>query len=130
MRVEELQEQMAGAGTLRHGFAVVWNGTRASASGTPYLATDELPATPRPTATRQRLAVLRSELKSALMDEIRANGPQTIRALAGRVGGRFEAVKLAIYNLKKSGHVCERGSVTVPIPKFGGRVVKLYGLSS
>lgn len=130
MRVEDLQGIMSGAGTLRHGYQVVWNGTRASASGTPYLASDEIPATPRPTETRRLLAVLRSKLKASLMAEMSANGPQTIRSLSERVGGRFGAVKLAVYNLKKSGHVCECGSVTVQGRNFGGRAVKLYGLSA
>mgnify|MGYP000352463110 CR=1 FL=1 len=130
MRVEDLQEQMSGAGTLRHGYQVVWNGTTGSASGTPYLATDELPATPVLTETRAAIVVLRSTLRSAILAEIEARGPQTIRALAIAVRGRYESVKLAVYNMKKAGYVREQGQTTIRVDRFGDRLVKLYGLAS
>ena len=55
MRIEDLQDKLHGDGTLAGGYAVVWNGTRVSASGTKYLDADDY--TPRGAAGSLRIFV-------------------------------------------------------------------------
>lgn len=130
MRIEDLQDKLHGNGTLAGGYAVVWNGTRDSASGTPYLASDETPADPGAPPYVEPVAKFRSALRSAVVDTLSTRGPMTIRALTDHLHGSHESVKQCVYNLVKLGHLAECGTVTVPVRKFSARAVKLYGVAA
>lgn len=128
MRLEDLQATHDAVKPLRPEYTVLWNGTRDSASGTPYLASDETPAYPGAPPYVEPVAKFRSALRSAVVDTLSTRGPMTIRALTDHLHGSHESVKQCVYNLVKLGHLAECGTVTVPVRKFSARAVKLYGV--
>lgn len=130
MRLEDLQATHDAVKPLRPEYTVLWNGTRESASGTPYLATDELPAVDGGVVFVEPLAKFRSALRCAVVESLAAHGPMTIRALTDHLHGSHESVKQCVYNLVKLGHLAECGTVTIPVRKFGARAVKLYGVTA
>lgn len=130
MRLEDLQATHDAVKPLRPEYTVLWNGTRDSASGTPYLASDETPADPGAPPYVEPVAKFRSALRSAVVDTLSTRGPMTIRALTDHLHGSHESVKQCVYNLVKLGHLAECGKETMPARKYSGRTVKLYGVAA
>ena len=132
MRIEDLQAQLYGAGTLAHGYVVVWNGTRDSASGTPYLDSHEVPAVAdAPPREPESVPPFKSALRCAVVAALEAHGPMTIRALTDHLHGSLEAVKQCVYNMVKGGYLVEYGAAAPPVKQFGrGRPSKLFGVAS
>lgn len=132
MTLEGLQDQLHGDATLRHGYAIHWNGTRDSVSGTPYLASSEVPAVPNdappPFEPRPKF---KSALRCAVVGSLTARGPMTIRALADHLRGSHQRVKQCVYNMVKGGYLEEHGRAPESAQKFGrGRPPKLYRVAA
>ena len=149
MRVEDLQDQLHGDGTLRSGYVVVWNGTRDSASGTPYLDSSEVPAvadaahsSDRPTPAGGRRARppwravepmprFKSALRCAVVELLTTHGPMTTRALTEHLHGSHDAVKQCVYNMVKGGYLVDMGRAVATDKKFGrGQPPKLFGVAA
>lgn len=131
MRLEDLQATHDAVKPLRPEYTVLWNGTRDSASGTPYLASDETPADPGAPPYVEPVAKFRSALRSAVVDTLSTRGPMTIRALTDHLHGSHEAVKQCVYNMVKGGYLVDMGKAVAPDKKFGrGQPPKLFGIAS
>lgn len=110
------------------GYQVVWNGTRASASGTPYLSADDAPLMVGP-ELRTRKPAGRS-LTAAMLDWIESFGPSTIGEIANGLEIEMFRVNASICNLKKRGAVVVVEHRRVVVRKFGARLVAVYGVAS
>lgn len=103
------------------GYQVVWNGTRASASGTPYLATDEVPSAPP--APRPVVRVT-----ARIAAHLAAQGPSTVREIAEALGESLFRINSSICNMRKLGKVVSMGHRRVVVRQFGVRLVAVYGV--
>lgn len=125
MRIEDLQAQLHGDGTLRSGYVVVWNGTRDSASGTPYLDADDQVAAV-PSKVDGRGLTLRDRVRAQFEDFGRA----TIREVATQIGADLFRVNATVSNMRKSGELVLVRHRRIEVPKFGARMVAVYGIAS
>lgn len=125
MRVEDLQGQLHGDGTLRGGYVVVWDGTRASASGTKYLDADDQVAA-APSKVDGRGLTLRDRVRAQFEDFGRA----TIREVATEIGADLFRVNATVSNMRKSGELVCVAHRRMDVPKFGIRMVAVYELAS
>lgn len=132
MRVEDLQDQLHGDGTLRSGYVVVWNGTRDSASGTPYLDSSEVPAVAdAPWRAVEPMPRFKSALRCAVVELLTTHGPMTTRALTEHLHGSHDAVKQCVYNMVKGGYLVDMGRAVATDKKFGrGQPPKLFGVAA
>ena len=126
MRIEDLQDKLHGNGTLAGGYAVVWNGTRASASGTKYLDADDY--TPRG-AEAVAVELRDRPLTLVLLDWLESHGPKTVRELTNEMQVDFSRVNSAVASLhtRKAIAIVERR--TLHVEKFGPRSVAVWGLA-
>lgn len=125
MRLEDLQDELHGDGSLRGGHVVVWNGTKHSASGTRYLdADDQVAATP--TQVDGRGLSLRDRVRAAFEDLGRA----TIREVATEIGADLFRVNATVSNMRKSGELVCIAHRRLDVPKFGIRMVAVYELAA
>ena len=98
MRLEELQDRIHSTGTLRNGYAVVWNGTRDSASGTKYLdAEDQVRVAPQPPPL---IAEVPQPLTVLVLDWIDTHGPATSQAIAAALNVDPKRVYTTVATLK------------------------------
>ena len=104
------------------GYDVVWDGTRASRSGTPYLAAEQF--TPEPSAAKP----IARGLTDGVLDWLESFGPATIRELADALGFTTSQVNSSILCLKKRGAVAVVDQRPVMVRKFGVRLVAVYGV--
>ena len=132
MRIEDLQAQLHGDGTLRSGYVVVWNGTRDSASGTPYLDSSEVPAVAdAPPRAPEAVPRFKSALRCAVVELLTTHGPMTTRALTEHLHGSHDAVKQCVYNMVNGGYLVDMGKAVAPDKKFGrGQPPKLFGVAA
>ncbi len=127
MRIEVLQDKLHGNGTLAGGYAVVWNGTRASASGTKYLDADDF----RPPSTPAAPVDMRERPTTALvLDWLKSHGPATIRELADALEVDIVRVNSAVASLRLRKAAKIVGYRTMIVEKFGPRTVAIWGLPS
>lgn len=125
MSVEDLQHRLYGDGTLRGGYVVVWDGTRASASGTKYLDADDQVAAV-PSKVDGRGLTLRDRVRAQFEDFGRA----TIREVATEIGADLFRVNATVSNMRKSGELVCVAHRRMDVPKFGIRMVAVYELAS
>lgn len=125
MTVEDLQDKLHGDGTLRGGYAVVWDGTKGSASGTKYLdADDQIAAVP--TKVDGSGLSLRDRVRAAFEDI----GPATIREVTNAIDADLYKVNATVSNMRKSGELVLVRHRRIEVPKFGARMVAVYGIAS
>ncbi len=125
MSVEDLQQRLYGNGTLRGDYVVVWDGTRASASGTKYLDADDQVAAV-PSKVDGRGLTLRDRVRAKFEDFGRA----TIREVATEIGADLFRVNATVSNMRKSGELVCVAHRRMDVPKFGIRMVAVYELAS
>lgn len=107
-------------------YEVIWNGTRASACGSPYLAADAAPLLPAPELKVRKPAG--RALTALMLDWIESFGPSTIREIADGLEVEMFKVNASICNLKKRGAVVVVDQRRVVVRKFGVRLVAVYGV--
>lgn len=126
MRIEDLQDKLHGSGTLAGGYAVVWNGTTASASGTRYLDADDYV----PRVAVKAGNVLDRPLTAVLRDWLESYGPATLRELSTGMDVDLFKLNSAMASLRTRGAVEIVGRRTIVVEKFGPRSVAVWGLAS
>lgn len=105
-------------------YEVIWNGTRASACGSPYLAAEQF--TPAPGADQPK--PIAHGISACVLDWLESLGPATVRELADGIGLNTFQINSAILTLKKRGLVVVVDQRRVTVRQFGARLVAVYGV--